>query len=137
MGGPVVKVRALAHALAKHTHQITVLTADWGLNSQNGHGLRLEPCGWGWRAAESGVAAYVPWPAHYRALTLNLREIRFREASLKESGLVHFYGLSDLFGAGDCCLLPARTVRLRNRAHGYVPPDRSRPASQIAWHRSA
>ena len=41
MGGPVVKVRALAHALAKRGHQITVLTADWGLYSRNGDGLNV------------------------------------------------------------------------------------------------
>jgi glycosyltransferase involved in cell wall biosynthesis len=98
-GGPVVKVRSLARALAKRRHQITVLTADWGLNSGNGRGLALEPSEWGWRAAEAGVeTVYLSSLVHYRALTLNPRVIRFCGASLKGFDLVHFYGLYDLLG---------------------------------------
>ena len=33
-GGPPVKVRALSEALARRGHQVTVLTADWGLESR-------------------------------------------------------------------------------------------------------
>ena len=48
-GGPPVKVRALSEGLAGRGHQVTVLTADWGLEKrlhgqeeksrQNGHRL--------------------------------------------------------------------------------------------------
>jgi glycosyltransferase involved in cell wall biosynthesis len=106
MGGPVVKVRALAQALAKRGHAITVLTADWGLSSRNGHGLAVERCRWGWRATEQSVETiYLSSIARYRALTLNPRVIGFCGASLKRFDVAHFYGLYDLLGpaAGFCC----------------------------------
>jgi glycogen synthase len=34
-GGPPVKVRALAEGLARRGHQVTVLTADWGLEKRS------------------------------------------------------------------------------------------------------
>jgi glycosyltransferase involved in cell wall biosynthesis len=99
MGGPVVKVRALAQALAKRGHEITVLTADWGLSSRNGRGLAPERCRWGWRATEQGVeAVYLSSIGRYRALTLNPRVIGFCGSSLKRFDVVHFYGLYDLLG---------------------------------------
>ena len=33
-GGPPVKVRALSEGLARRGHQVTVLTADWGLEKR-------------------------------------------------------------------------------------------------------
>lgn len=137
MGGPVVKVRALAHALAKRGHQITVLTADWGLDSRNGDGLNVETCEWGWRAAERGVeAVYLSSPAHYRALTLNPRVIRFCGASLKEFDVVHFYGLYDLLG-------PAVAFYCRREPLPYViePMGMYRPIDRgllrkLLWHRT-
>src|SRR5580693_5564619 len=33
-GGPPVKVRALSEALVRRGHQVTVLTADWGLEAR-------------------------------------------------------------------------------------------------------
>lgn len=137
MGGPVVKVRALAHALSKRGHQITILTADWGLNSRNGHGLSIESCEWGWRAAERGVeAVYLSSPAHYRALTLNPRVIRFCGASLKGFDVVHFYGLYDLLG-------PAVAFYCRREPLPYViePMGMYRPIDRgllrkSLWHRT-
>src|SRR5271156_5729014 len=54
-GGPVVKVRALARGLAQRGHQVTVLTADLGLQKLNGSAMSFQPCPWGWRAEEDGV----------------------------------------------------------------------------------
>jgi glycosyltransferase involved in cell wall biosynthesis len=137
MGGPVVKVRALAQALAKRGHAITVLTADWGLSSRNGHGLALERCPWGRRATEQCIETiYLSSVAHYRALTLNPRVIGFCRTSLTEFDLVHFYGLYDLLG-------PAVAYYCRRESLPYIiePLGMFRPidrafARKALWHRS-
>lgn len=137
MGGPVVKVRALAQALAKRGHAITVLTADWGLSSRNGHGLAPQRCRWGWRSTEQDIETiYLSSVAHYRALTLNPRVIGFCGASLEGFDLVHFYGLYDLLG-------PAVGFYCRRASLPYVieplgmyrPIDRGLLRKAI-WHRS-
>lgn len=138
MGGPVVKVRALAQALAKRGHEITVLTADWGLSSRNGHGLALEHCPWGWRGAEQNVETiYLSSIGRYRALTLNPRVIGFCRASLKRFDVVHFYGLYDLLG-------PAVGFYCRRAPVPYViePLGMYRPIDRgflrkAIWHASA
>lgn len=136
-GGPVVKVRALAKALAKRGNSVTVLTADWGLPSRNNDGLRLESCEWGWRTSENGVeTVYLSSLTHYRALTLNPRVIRFSRSSLKGFDVVHFYGLYDLLG-------PAVSFYCRRQSVPYVvePMGMYRPIDRgfrrkAAWHRS-
>jgi glycosyltransferase involved in cell wall biosynthesis len=137
MGGPVVKVRALAQALAKRGHAVTVLTADWGVCSRNGHGLALDQCPWGWRATEQNVETiYLSSVARYRALTLNPRVIGFCGVSLNGFDLVHFYGLYDLLG-------PAVGFYCRRASLPYVieplgmyrPIDRSLLRKAV-WHRS-
>jgi glycosyltransferase involved in cell wall biosynthesis len=136
-GGPVVKVRALARGLARRGHQVTVLTADWGLNRQNGQRLALEACPWGLRAAEDGVeVVYLPSIAHYRALTLNPRVIRFCGASLKGFDVVHFYGLYDLLGpvVGFFCRRQQLPYVLEPIGM-YRPIDRSFLRKSL-WHRS-
>lgn len=138
MGGPVVKVRALAQALAQRGHEITVLTADWGLSSRNGHGLALERCGSGWRATEQGVqTVYLPSVARYRALTVNPRVIRFCGASLKGFDVAHFYGLYDLLG-------PAVSFYCRRASLPYIiePMGMYRAIDRglrrkAFWHRTA
>lgn len=137
MGGPVVKVRALAQALAQRGHEITVLTADWGLSSRNGHGLAVERCRWGWRATQQGVQTiYLASAARYRALTLNPRVIAFGAGSLEGFDLVHFYGLYDLLG-------PAVGFYCRRASLPYViePMGMYRPIDRglrrkALWHRT-
>jgi glycosyltransferase involved in cell wall biosynthesis len=114
-GGTVVKVRALAQGLARRGHQVTVLTADLGIskyreqnnghnniagqNGRNGDSPHIEPCSWGYRLEENGVAAiYLPSRAHYRALTWNPSVIGFSRNSLEAFDIVHCYGLYDLLG---------------------------------------
>ena len=98
-GGPVVKVRALARGLAERGHEVTVLTADLGLRENDGFGMKVERCPWGWRYEEDGVEAiYLSTLGHYRSLTLNPRVIGFCRASLRRFDLVHFYGLYDMLG---------------------------------------
>jgi glycosyltransferase involved in cell wall biosynthesis len=98
-GGPVVKVRALARGLVQGGHQVTVLTADLGLHNHRGAGVNFEACQWGLRSEQDGVEViYLPTLAHYRALTLNPRLMRFCRASLGGFDLVHLYGLYELLG---------------------------------------
>src|SRR5271154_1660089 len=82
-GGPVVKVRALAHGLAQRGHAVTVLTADLGISKLRESRFKVERCPWGWRSQEEGVEAiYLPTFGHYRALTINPRVIAFCRSSL-------------------------------------------------------
>ncbi len=98
-GGPVVKVRALAHGLSDLGHRVTVLTADLGLSSYVAKGFAAEKARPGWRSSENGVeAVYLPTLAHYRDITLNPSVIGFCRASLKHFQLVHFFGLYDTMG---------------------------------------
>jgi glycosyltransferase involved in cell wall biosynthesis len=136
-GGPVVKVRALAHGLVERGHQVTVLTADLGLARHEAFDASFEPCKWGWRAQENGVeAVYLSTLANYRALTLNPDVIGFCGASLRQFDLVHFYGLYDLFG-------PAVSYFCRRQGVPYViepmgmyrPIDRNFQMKRV-WHRS-
>jgi glycosyltransferase involved in cell wall biosynthesis len=135
-GGPVVKVRALAHGLVQRGHRVTVLTADLGLAKWDGLGANFERCTWGWRSEQDGVEAiYLSTLGHYRALTINPRVIGFCRAHLMGFDLVHFYGLYDLFG-------PAVSSYCRRLGIPYViepmgmyrPIDRGFRLKQ-AWHR--
>jgi len=99
MGGPVVKVRALARGLVQLGHYVTVLTADLGLRKRSGQSIKVERCKWGWRSEQDGVEAiYLSTFGRYRALTINPHVIGFCRASLMSFDLVHFYGLYDLLG---------------------------------------
>ena len=107
MGGPIVKVRALARALTHRGHDVSVLTADLGLAGREDVGMRIERCRWGWRAEQDGVEAiYLPTLAHYRAMTFNPHVIGFCRSSLRAFDLVHFYGLYDLLGPAVSFFLP-------------------------------
>ena len=59
-GGPPVKVRALSEGLGRRGHQVTVLTADWGLEKkmQTEEGkIAAERSPFGWRREKNGVQA--------------------------------------------------------------------------------
>jgi glycosyltransferase involved in cell wall biosynthesis len=136
-GGPVVKVRALARGLAHRGHQVTVLTADLGLRERNGHGMDVGRCDWGWRSEEDGVEAiYLPVLAHYRALTLNPRVVRFCRESLGRFDVVHFYGLYDLLGPSVSYFCRRQQVPYLIEPMGmYRPIDRSFRLKRL-WHGS-
>lgn len=136
-GGPVVKVRALAHGLANRGHQVTVLTADLGLQKPNSFDLPFSPCPWGFSSKKAGVETiYLSTMAHYRALTVNPGVLGFSRATLRQFDLVHFYGLYDLFGP---------TVSHYCRSYGvpyviepmgmYRPIDRGFELKRL-WHRA-
>jgi glycosyltransferase involved in cell wall biosynthesis len=101
-GGPPVKVRALSTELARRGHQVTVLTADWGLearfpNGEPPEGTTRSP--FGWRHDEDGMQAiYLPTWLRYRALSWNPAVKRFARARLQNFDVVHIFGLYDLLG---------------------------------------
>jgi glycosyltransferase involved in cell wall biosynthesis len=108
-GGPPVKVRALSEALVRRGHQVTVLTADWGLEARlsgelHSGGTTRSP--FGWRREENGVQAiYLPTWFRYRALSWNPAVKRFARARLENYDVAHIFGLYDFLGpavAGIC-----------------------------------
>ena len=136
-GGPVFKVRALARSLAHRGHQISVLTADLGLERHSDSNFHVEHCAWGWRAEEDGVEAiYLPTLGHYRSLTLNPRVLQFCGASLDQYDVVHFYGLYDLLGP-----VVSRFCRKRGIPYVIEPMGMYRPIDRSLglkkwWHQS-
>ncbi len=98
-GGPPTKIRAIATRLARHGHELTVLTADLGLR-HNGHSSanwKLDR--WGWTNLEKGVLAiYLPTLERYRSLTLNPGVIGFSREIAATFDLAHLYGVYDLLG---------------------------------------
>jgi glycosyltransferase involved in cell wall biosynthesis len=108
-GGPPVKVRALAQGLAGHGNEVTVLTADWGLEARmSAEGVSgAERSPFGWRRSENGVTAiYLPTWLRYRSLSWNPAVGRFCRARLENFDLAHIYGLYDFLGpaVADACV---------------------------------
>jgi glycosyltransferase involved in cell wall biosynthesis len=97
-GGPPVKIRGIARALALLGHRITVLTAYLG--PLNGDGkLPIERAAWGWRAYSGGVETlYLKTRLRYRVHTLNPGVAGFCRERLRQFDIVHVYGLYDLLG---------------------------------------
>src|SRR5438552_13135867 len=98
-GGPPVKVEALANGLARGGHEITVLTADWGLASRQASGENVgaaERSPFGWIRHLNGVqCVYLPTWFRYRAATLNPAVRRYCRARLANFQIVHIFGLYD------------------------------------------
>jgi len=116
-GGPTVKVRALAEGLAGRGHEVTVLTADWGLDERltelPGAG-KAEVSPFGRRRRANGVTAeYLANWAHVRALSWNPALGRYLGARLKDFQVVHIYGLYDFLG-------PSVAEECRKRGIPYV-----------------
>jgi glycosyltransferase involved in cell wall biosynthesis len=101
-GGPPVKVRALSEGLASRGHEVTVLTADWGLErrlKKLPEAAPPERSPFGWRRKDAGVSAiYLPTWLHYRAVSWNPAVSRFCRARLQNFDVVHIFGLYDLLG---------------------------------------
>lgn len=116
-GGPPVKVRALSEGLARRGHQVTVLTADWGLEkrlqtSEEKNTAERSP--FGWRRRENGVEAiYLPTWLRYRRVSWNPAMKRYCRACVQKFDIVHIFGLYDLLG-------PAVAAACRARALPYV-----------------
>src|SRR5271165_3664067 len=116
-GGPPVKVRALAEGLARKGHEVTVLTADWGLDRRL-ETLPGEPPAeaspFGRRRKVNAVTVvYLANWLHYRAASWNPALGRYLRARLSEFDVVHIYGLYDLLG-------PRTAAECRKRKIPYV-----------------
>jgi glycosyltransferase involved in cell wall biosynthesis len=116
-GGPPVKVRALSEGLAKLGHEVTVLTADWGLQKRAGQFAEewpTEASPFGHRSKVNGVTAiYLANWFHYRAVSWNPALGRYLRARLANFDVVHIFGLYDFFG-------PRTAKECRARSIPYV-----------------
>src|ERR1700680_5233546 len=84
-GGPAIKVRAIARALADRGHTVTVLTADLGFGPAEVASAAAHRNSYGWQSDLGGVEAiYLATPGHYRNLTVNPRVIGFCRRRLRE-----------------------------------------------------
>ena len=102
-GGPPEKVRALSEGLVQLGHEVTVLTADWGLEKRLAN-LSGEPPAenspFGRKREVRGVKAiYLPNWLHYRATSWNPALPRYLRARLGNFDVIHIFGLYDLLGA--------------------------------------
>jgi len=101
-GGPPEKVRALSEGLARLGHEVTVLTADWGLERRAAE-LPGEPPAenspFGRKREVRGVKAiYLANWFHYHAASWNPALPRYLRARLQNFDVVHIFGLYDLLG---------------------------------------
>jgi glycosyltransferase involved in cell wall biosynthesis len=101
-GGPPAKVRALSEGLARMGHDVTVLTADWGLKkrlSGRGDESSVEASPFGQRRKVNGATAiYLANWLSYRALSWNPALGRYLRARLENFEVVHIFGLYDFLG---------------------------------------
>jgi glycosyltransferase involved in cell wall biosynthesis len=101
-GGPPVKVKALAEGMARKGHEVSVLTADWGLESRLKslpHEPQVEASPFGRRWSVNGVTAiYLANWLHYRATSWNPALGRYLRARLSDFDIVHIFGLYDFLG---------------------------------------
>ena len=101
-GGPPEKVRALSEGLVRLGHEVTVLTADWGLERRLAAVPGGPPAGdspFGKKREVNGVrAVYLPNWLHYRAASWNPALPRYLRARLGNFDVVHIFGLYDLLG---------------------------------------
>ena len=101
-GGPPAKVEALSRGLAERGNEVTVLTADWGVEKRITGKTPQEffkRSAFGWQAENHGVTAiYLPTWLRYRARSWSPVVGRFLKARLKEFDVIHIFGLYDLLG---------------------------------------
>jgi glycosyltransferase involved in cell wall biosynthesis len=101
-GGPPAKVEALSRGLADRGNEVTVLTADWGVEKRIRGTARektfhMSP--FGWVGEERGVKAiYLPTWLRYRATSWNPAIRRFLREKLDGFDVAHIFGLYDLLG---------------------------------------
>ena len=124
-GGPAVKVRALARGLASRGEEVTVLTADLGLeliaHSAGANGWVRE--GRSWRSREDSVETiYLKSNAVYRSVTWNHGVFAFCAERLRSFDVVHIYGLYDLLGP-----VVARACHRRGLPYVVEPMGMFRP----------
>jgi glycosyltransferase involved in cell wall biosynthesis len=101
-GGPPEKVRALSEGLAELGHDVTVLTADWGLERRLAE-LPGEPPAenspFGKKREFREVRAiYLANWFRYHAVSWNPALPRYLRARLQNFDVIHVFGLYDLIG---------------------------------------
>jgi len=101
-GGPPEKVRAISEGLAQLGHEVTVLTADWGLERRAAE-ISGEPPAedspFGKKREVRGVKAiYLANWLRYHAVSWNPALSRYLRARLQTFDIVHIFGLYDLLG---------------------------------------
>ena len=101
-GGPPEKVRALSEGLARLGHEVTVLTADWGLErrlSELPGEAPAENSPFGKKREVRGVKAiYLANWFHYHAASWNPALPRYLRARLQNFDVIHIFGLYDFLG---------------------------------------
>jgi glycosyltransferase involved in cell wall biosynthesis len=116
-GGPPVKVHALAQRMAQRGHQVTVLTADWGVEARLASldpEVRADRSPFGWRLTEGSVQSiFLPTWMRYHAISWNPAVKRYCRARLSNFDVVHIFGLYDLLG-------PAVAAACRSKGLPYV-----------------
>ncbi len=128
-GGPTVKVRAIARAMAARGRQPAILTVDLGVRAASAQLERLEKTRWGWRAFPDGIeTVYLKSLARYHMLTLNPGLLPFCRDRLSDFDVVHIYGLYDLLGAG-----VARACVARGIPYVVEPMGMFRPIVRSLW----
>ena len=129
-GGPPEKVRALSEGLVELGNEVTVLTADWGVERRLAK-LPGEPPAedspFGKKREVRGVKAiYLPNWLHFRAASWNPALRRYLRARLANFDVVHIFGLYDLLGARTAAAAYERKIRYVVEPIGmFVPIVRS------------
>src|SRR5882672_2899395 len=116
-GGPPAKVEALSRGLAERGNELTVVTADWGVEKRiagMAQAGEFKQSAFGWTREDRGVnAIYLPTWLRYRATSWNPAVGRFLHERLSEFDVAHIFGLYDLLG-------PAVAKACRKRKLPYV-----------------
>src|SRR5713226_8465183 len=101
-GGPPVKVGALSRGMAARGHEVTVLTADWGLQRKltaMAQAFSVDHSPFGLRITEGNSRAiYLPTWLRYRSLSWNPAVKRYCRARLRDFDVAHIFGLYDFLG---------------------------------------
>ena len=116
--------------MAKKGHEVTVLTADWGLEARL-KGLPNEPQAevspFGRRRKVNGVTAvYLANWLRYHATSWNPALGRYLRARLKEFDIVHIFGLYDLLGPRAAKECAEAEHSLSGGTDRHVRPDRAK-----------
>jgi glycosyltransferase involved in cell wall biosynthesis len=116
-GGPPAKVEALSRGLVERGHEVTVLTADWGLEkriSKTPEEKAYVKAQFGWAGEDRGVKAiYLPTRLRYRAMSWNPAIWKFLNVRADGFEAVHIFGIYDLLG-------PSAAKACRKRKLPYV-----------------
>jgi glycosyltransferase involved in cell wall biosynthesis len=135
-GGPPAKVEALSRGLAERGHEVTVLTADWGVEKRfagTERAKQFRRSEFGWMGEERGVmAVYLPTWLRYRATSWNPGLGKFLRARIAVFDAAHIFGLYDLLGPAAAKAFATRGVPYVVEPIGmFVPIVRNRRMKRI------